>query len=1524
MNGETYYFSERHMEYNTSSSFFDGENSEALERKAGDGGTAMAAFTYYSRGSGPVLEEYMPFENNESDISIIDLPTNVTSKKIDNMVYFPNIFKYQNSSGELIYEDSNSLQYEDSDIESIRNSVKEHIMNYGGITASIASYDRFYNMDTNSFYCGDPSFVTNHAVTIIGWDDNYPVDKFNSEPINKGAYIVLNSWGEEWGEKGVFYVSYDDVWVDFQLRGVTSVSDINYDNLYQYDTCEMWQQMISNYAANIFTSIQDEVITEVMVGTLNEQNCNIYIGLDGELDVNNSDKVQLVAEDIKLKNGYNTVKLDSPKEITKGQTFSVIIEFSGDGTLGCGMESYFEGYTSPKSNLNESFMSQDGKTWYDIHDEDNMRNFSIKVYTQAKEKQWNIDDLKGNAIEEIGGYFKFGVSTSYVENENKINLKILKDDIDLTDKFEIVGNIVVGKGAYISINCPTGIEKGEYKVELNLSGYNTVTKTFSVGENLDNYITIQFKDVNFYNYIKANVKYLIKNDNNKSLTLTEEEISNITGFTDAEFRQITDIDGIENFYNLKKLDLSYNYDLVDISNLATLKKLEELSLAENSKIEDFSYLKDLTNLKMLDLGWTNIKDLDFIANMSNLEYLNLSTSMLNGKIDISNIFNLTNLKNLILKRCLWLTEEELLEINKLTKLESLDIASCNIKNIDFLKDINLKYLYFDNNTYVTDEGEITGQNDISDLTPLTKMTNLIELDISNNTSITNIEVIKNLTNLISFHASNLKIKDATILDSEAFKDRDWFAIDLTYNTVEETIKKEIGDKIVEIPKIIQQTCDENSVLYSKEGVELHNCEWNEYGKSIKISSNKTEDFASINVKSGYAERATYIMQINNTELSIKSISLKELPTKTTYMRGESLNLTGLKLIVAYNDNSIKEIGAGDLSSIQGYDNQTIGKQTITVGYEKNATISFDIYVKENIMVLNDISLKISEQFDLSNYALQIDPEMKNATYIIEDESIAKIENKIVTGLNKGKTNIKISSTNGENTNEYTIPINVKSNIHLGTEENPYLISTVEEFNNMRDDFEGYYKLANDIDLSEIENFEPIGSVMDPFKGTFDGNGYEISGLKIDLKIKDWEGIGLFGAAENAEIKNLGIVKSQINVENITGEDFLGGTVGAIVGKAESTVITNVYSEADIYGNVMSTIGGIIGNAYNVQITNSYNRGDIVLEGNIPFAQVVGGIAGAIGGNETKISECYNSGNLKNNIYTVGGIVGELSEGLIQDVYNIGNIEAVSNAGGIIGCCYWGDIKIKRAYNTGTLDVKEHVDIPQTISGGIIGTIYNKVAMSECYYSNKDIEENGSINGNEEDSVIEKVEYKTIEELKSGILFEDSEDIWIYENNKLPRLKNIKEIVSLKLKENTYELIKKDNQNYIVGIDVKDKKNGITIEKFIENFEIFEAIIKDIADDQITNNLDIIKTGMKVITDDEEEYIIIIDGDINSDGIADATDAAKLLWYSLGKITNMEEYYLLQTELNKDGIVDATDAAKMLWYNLGKISDLGWR
>ena len=1504
MNGETYNFSERHMEYNTSSSFYDGENSEALDRKVGDGGLSMTAFTYYSRGSGPILEEYMPFENNENDIGILNLPINVAAKKVDNMVYFPHVYKYKDDNNKIIYEDAESVKYEDIDVVAIRNKIKEHIINYGGVVTSFGWYETFFNYDNNAFYNYDPNMHPNHDVTIIGWDDNYSVENFNSEPVNKGAYIVLNSWGENWGENGIFYVSYDDVWIESQIKGVTAVSDIDYDKIYQHDISQMTSQLISKYSANVFTSLQDEILTEVMVGTLTDQTCNIYIGLDGQLNINNKEKVFKVAENELLKPGYNTIEINSDIEITKGTKFAVIIEFDSSSILGAGMEKKLTQFCNVKSNEGESFYSSNGQDWIDLYDANDLKNFSIKAYTQTKVKEFEVGELNGIAIENIGGSFKFTVNTSYIEDGNKVNLKIYKDEIDITDEFEIIGNTIVGKGAYISLNCPTNIQKGEYNIELTLSDYNIETKKFLVYDNTDEYVTICFEDFNFYKYMKDLISISVKNDANKELTIKKEELAKITEL-DLYNNDIEDISGIENFYNL-----------------------ENLSLELNPKIADFSPLTSLINLKDLNLAATTVTSLDFIEEMDKLESLNLTVALIKEKVNIEDIFKLNNLKYLFLSGSEWLTENDLINISNLNNLELLDVTDCNIKSLEFLKTLDLKYLYVGNEFFYINGQEILGKNDISDLSPISNMVDMKELIIRSNKKITTLDPLKDYTKLEVLQANNCSIEDASILDSENLKN----AYSLKYytnlqeNSIIDDIQlgNEMESQVIEIPKIIQQACDENSLLYSSQGIQLNNCNWKEIGKSIEVDISK-DKLVTIYVLSGCAQGTKYSLMVGNpiNDMKIISLELKQLPDKIAYMKGEDIDLTGLKLSVEYENGFIDEIGP-ELVWNSGFNNQKTGCHNINV-YYKDESVSFDIYVKENIMVLNNITLKVLEQFDLSNYALQIDPEMKNATYYIEDESVAKIENKVITALNKGKTKLTVSSTNSEYNNKYSIYITVKDDSNLGSEENPYLISTVEEFNNIREDFNGYYKLINDIDLSSIENFEPIGSMGDPFKGTFDGNGYEISGLNINAKIEDWDGIGLFSATQNAEIKNLGIVKSQINAENITGEDMIGGTVGTIVGRAESTVITNVYSDVDICGSIMSAIGGIVGNAYNTQITNSFNAGNILLKGNIPNFQVVGGIAGAVGGTETVIKECYNIGNLNSNINTVGGIVGEISDGLVQDVYNIGNIDAVCEAGGIIGKSYWGDINVKRVYNTGKIEVKPYVEHNLTVSGGIVGVVSNKINMSECYYSNEKIEANGSVAGNIEDSSIEKVAYKKIEELKSGILFEDSEDIWIYEKDKFPKLKNVKEYISLELKEDTYEIINYDDVNYITGIDVIGKENGILITDFKNNFNNFNAKVYDLDGNEVINETQCIVTGMKIVTIDNIEYIILVDGDINSDGVADATDAAKLLWYSIGKINDINEnYYLIQMELNKDNIIDATDAAKMLWHNLGKISDLGWR
>lgn len=69
-----------------------------------------------------------------------------------------------------------------------------------------------------------------HAVVIIGWDDNYSRNNFNSSnrPKNNGAWLILNSWGTDWGNNGTAWVSYEDEWFNWSIQnyGATGIKDI--------------------------------------------------------------------------------------------------------------------------------------------------------------------------------------------------------------------------------------------------------------------------------------------------------------------------------------------------------------------------------------------------------------------------------------------------------------------------------------------------------------------------------------------------------------------------------------------------------------------------------------------------------------------------------------------------------------------------------------------------------------------------------------------------------------------------------------------------------------------------------------------------------------------------------------------------------------------------------------------------------------------------------------------------------------------------------------------------------------------------------------------------------------------------------------------------------------------------------------------------------------------------------------------------------------------------------------------------
>ena len=112
----------------------------------------------------------------------------------------------------------------------------------------------------------------------------------------------------------------------------------------------------------------------------------------------------------------------------------------------------------------------------------------------------------------------------------------------------------------------------------------------------------------------------------------------------------------------------------------------------------------------------------------------------------------------------------------------------------------------------------------------------------------------------------------------------------------------------------------------------------------------------------------------------------------------------------------------------------------------------------------------------------------------------------------------------------------------GTQANPYIIETTEEFQKMNLFVNDtvYFKLGCDLDFSEVENFAPIGNNANPFKGHLDGDNYKISNLNIKSASQY---VGIFGYIDAGTVKNLTIENINVNATNTTQDVYVGGLTG---------------------------------------------------------------------------------------------------------------------------------------------------------------------------------------------------------------------------------------------------------------------------------------------------------------------------------------------------------------------------------------------
>lgn len=235
-----------------------------------------------------------------------------------------------------------------------------------------------------------------------------------------------------------------------------------------------------------------------------------------------------------------------------------------------------------------------------------------------------------------------------------------------------------------------------------------------------------------------------------------------------------------------------------------------------------------------------------------------------------------------------------------------------------------------------------------------------------------------------------------------------------------------------------------------------------------------------------------------------------------------------------------------------------------------------------------------------------------------------------------------------------------------------------------------------------KSWQPIGlTYATPFKGTFDGCGYTISGV---YSLECDNVAGFFGyIGSGSEIKNFTLDNSYIYA--------LNRYAGGICAYNNYAQITNCQNNAKVCSDYYIS-GGITGVTIGGCIQKCGNNGSI------SGGKGSGGITGEC--IYSNLSECYNSGR-SGSATASGGICGYIDEGSINNVYNIGEVYGRAIAGGITGSVK-SSSKISNSYNIG------NVKSDRNQVGGISGE--KDIFCENCYYldsiANNDFAENSSV------------------------------------------------------------------------------------------------------------------------------------------------------------------------------------------------------
>lgn len=381
------------------------------------------------------------------------------------------------------------------------DEIKRAIISYGAVSTSIHWYQS--NEDGTNYYVNGKNIYwyktdkgANHAVAIVGWDDNYSRNNFKTTPSGDGAWIIKNSWGPSSGEGGYYYVSYYDTSLAPLNKPYSTYvflfnESIKYDKNYQYDVSGRTDFFLNSsntvWYKNKFIASDNEYLSAVSTYFEKDTSWDLSIYVNNILKHTQSGKST---------SSYSTIELSNFIPLNFGDIFEVEFKITVDkeASVPISEDIIASGVPINKQLFYEniSFISYDGEHWTDLYElvwAYSSHNYAsqvacIKAFTILNPVNTTIDIsvenpenpclIKAVVLNQYGNPVLFGNVTLSIDGMDYV-VEIVDGAASLYHLFENIGNnTITASFEKVGFNSSSSqktftINKGNLEIDLNIT-----------------------------------------------------------------------------------------------------------------------------------------------------------------------------------------------------------------------------------------------------------------------------------------------------------------------------------------------------------------------------------------------------------------------------------------------------------------------------------------------------------------------------------------------------------------------------------------------------------------------------------------------------------------------------------------------------------------------------------------------------------------------------------------------------------------------------------------------------------------------------------------------------------------------------------------------------------------------------------------------------------------------------------------------------------------------------------------------